>query len=65
VWPYLIFGGSIVLSGLILFAIPVLKRREEENRQLTEHQIDMGVRTCSKQNLQIQEEKQQSQSKSN
>ncbi|CAF2721157.1 unnamed protein product [Rotaria sp. Silwood2] len=28
-WPYLISGGSLLLNGLILFAIPGLKRRRE------------------------------------
>ncbi|CAF4892777.1 unnamed protein product, partial [Rotaria sp. Silwood2] len=34
-WPYLIFGGSILLSGLILFAIPLLQRRKEYHQQPT------------------------------
>ncbi len=58
-WPYLIFGGSIVLSGVILFAIPVLKRRKERQQQPTKHQLDMGVLSYSKQNLSAPEQQQQ------
>lgn len=58
-WPYLIFGGSIFLSGLILFAIPVLKRREERRHQPTKHQLEMGVLSFSKQNLSLPEQQQQ------
>jgi hypothetical protein len=58
-WPYLIFGGSIVLSGVILFAIPVLKRRKERREQPTKHQLDMGVLSYSKQNLSTPEQQQQ------
>ncbi|CAF1213612.1 unnamed protein product [Rotaria magnacalcarata] len=32
-WPYIIFGGSIILSGIILFAIPKLKRRQESSKK--------------------------------
>ncbi|CAF3645396.1 unnamed protein product [Rotaria socialis] len=32
-WPYIIFGSSIILSGIILFAIPKLKRRQESNKK--------------------------------
>ena len=58
-WPYLIFGGSIVLSGIILFAIPTLKKRSEAKHQLTKQQLDLGVHSYSKQNLSSPEEKQQ------
>jgi hypothetical protein len=58
-WPYLIFGGSILLSGLILFAIPALKRRQERSQQPTKHQLDMGVLSYSKQNLSAPEQTQQ------
>ncbi|CAF4597398.1 unnamed protein product [Rotaria sp. Silwood1] len=46
-WLYLIFGGSILLSGLILFGIPVLKRRKELYQQPTKHQLQMGVLSFS------------------
>lgn len=58
-WPYLIFGGSIVLSGIILFAIPIIKRRQENRQQPTKHQLDMGVLSYSKQNLSVPEQQQQ------
>jgi hypothetical protein len=58
-WPYLIFGGSILLSGLILFAIPAIKRRAELAQQPTKHQLDMGVLSYSKQNLSAPEQQQQ------
>jgi len=58
-WPYLIFGGSIVLSGVILFAIPALQRRKERREQPTKHQLDMGVLSYSKQNLSAPEQQQQ------
>ncbi|CAF5186796.1 unnamed protein product, partial [Rotaria sp. Silwood1] len=60
-WPYLIFGGSILLSGLILFGIPVLKRRKERHQKLTKHQLQMGVLSFSKQNLSVFEQQQQQQ----
>jgi hypothetical protein len=47
-WPYLIFGGSIVLSGVILFAIPMIRRAQERRKPLTQHQLDMGVRSYAK-----------------
>ncbi|CAF4465550.1 unnamed protein product [Rotaria socialis] len=58
-WPYLIFGGSILLSGLILFAIPILKRRQERQQKLTKHQLQMGVLSFSKQDLSAPEQQQQ------
>ncbi|CAF3952005.1 unnamed protein product [Rotaria sordida] len=58
-WPYLIFGGSILLSGLILFAIPILRRRKERRQQPTKHQLEMGVLSFSKQNLSVPEQQQQ------
>lgn len=58
-WPYLIFGGSIALSGVILFAIPALKRRTESRKQPTKRQLDMGVLSYSKQNLSVPEQQQQ------
>ncbi|CAF2772303.1 unnamed protein product [Rotaria sp. Silwood2] len=58
-WPYLIFGGSILLSGLILFAIPLLQRRKEYHQQPTKHQLQMGVLSFSKQNLSAPEQQQQ------
>lgn len=58
-WPYLIFGTSIVLSGVILFAIPALRRRKERQQQLTKQQLDMGVLSFSKQNLSDPEQQQQ------
>jgi MFS family permease len=39
-WPYLIFGGCTVLSGVILFGIPFLLRKKP-----TEHQMETGVVT--------------------
>jgi hypothetical protein len=50
-WPYLIFGGSIVLSGVILFAIPFLQRRKERRQKPTKHQLEMGVLAYSEQDL--------------
>ena len=47
-WPYMIFGGSIALSGLILFAIPMIRRRLERRKPLTQHQADMGVLSYNK-----------------
>lgn len=58
-WPYLIFGGSIVVSGVILFAIPTLQRRKERRAQPTEQQLDMGVLSYSKQDLSKPEQQQQ------
>ena len=58
-WPYLIFGGSILLSGVILFGIPVLKRRDERRHRLSKHQIQMGVLSFSKGNLPTSEEQQE------
>ncbi|CAF5070893.1 unnamed protein product, partial [Rotaria sp. Silwood1] len=58
-WPYLIFGGSILLSGVILFAIPVLKRQKEHRQKPTQHQLQMGVLSFSKQNLSAPEQQQQ------
>ena len=39
-WPYLIFGGCTVLSGIILFGIPFLQRKKS-----SDHQIEMGIET--------------------
>jgi hypothetical protein len=58
-WPYLIFGGSILLSGVILFAIPALKRRKERHQKPTKHQLEMGVLSYSQQNLSAPEQQQQ------
>jgi hypothetical protein len=58
-WPYLLFGGSILISGFILFGIPALKRRKERRQQPTKHQLDMGVLSYSKQNLSAPEQQQQ------
>jgi hypothetical protein len=58
-WPYMIFGGSIVISGLILFAIPMIQRKKEEREEATQHELDMGVRSYSQQNLSAPEQKQQ------
>ena len=59
-WPYLIFGGCILLSGLILFAIPPLRKYTESKRQLTQQQLQLGVHSYSKQNISSPaEEKQQ------
>jgi len=58
-WPYIIFGGSILLSGLILFAIPVLQKRKERRHKLSQRQIEMGVHSYSTQNLSVPEQQQQ------
>jgi len=58
-WPYLIFGGAILVSGVILFGIPVLQRRKERHQQPTKHELDMGVLSYSKQNLSAPEHQQQ------
>ncbi|CAF5015300.1 unnamed protein product, partial [Rotaria sp. Silwood1] len=42
-WPYFTFGSLIVLSGIILFGIPILKRRQQRHEKLTKTQLDMGV----------------------
>jgi hypothetical protein len=47
------------LSGVILFAIPVLQRRKELAQQPTKHELDMGVLSYSKQNLSAPEQQQQ------
>jgi hypothetical protein len=39
-WPYLIFGGCTVLSGVILFAIPFLQRKKP-----SEHQMEVELKT--------------------
>jgi hypothetical protein len=57
-WPYLIFGGCILMSGVILFAIPALQRRKERSQQPTKHQLEMGVLSYSKQNLSAPEQQQ-------
>ncbi|CAF3642419.1 unnamed protein product [Rotaria sp. Silwood1] len=33
-WPYLIFGGCTVVSGVMLFAIPLLQRKKSTNNQM-------------------------------
>lgn len=58
-WPYLIFGGSILVSGAILFAIPTLQKRKEQQNQLTEQQLHMGVVSYSRQNIAAPDEQQQ------
>ena len=55
----MIFGGSIMISGLILFAIPIIQRKKEQREQPTQHELDMGVRSYSQQNLSVPELKQQ------
>lgn len=42
-WPYFTFGSFIVLSGIILFGIPALKRRQQRRQKPTNTQLDMGV----------------------
>lgn len=54
--PYLIFEGWIVLSGIILFPIPILKQRNERRQKSTKCQLDMDVVSNSKQNLSVQEQ---------
>ncbi len=39
-WPYLIFGGCTVLSGVILFATPFLQRKKRSG-----HQIELDCET--------------------
>ncbi|CAF1578289.1 unnamed protein product [Adineta steineri] len=58
-WPYLIFGGFILISGVILFGIPALQRRKERQQQPTQHQLDMGVLSYSKENINAPERPQQ------
>ena len=57
--PYIIFGGSIVISGLILFAIPIIKRKKESQVQPTDHEWIKDDRTYSRQNLSASDENQQ------
>lgn len=44
-WPYFIFGAFIVLSGIILFGIPTLKRWQKDHQTPSEAQQEqeMGV----------------------
>ncbi|CAF1004952.1 unnamed protein product [Rotaria sordida] len=44
-WPYLMFGGFVVLSGAILFAIPILIRRDENREKL--HKIPLDINLIS------------------
>ncbi|CAF4676918.1 unnamed protein product [Rotaria sp. Silwood1] len=36
-WPYFIFGGCTILSGVILFTIPLLQRKKSNDKQ-----VEMG-----------------------
>ncbi|CAF4099066.1 unnamed protein product [Adineta steineri] len=42
-WSYFIFGGFVVLSGGILFAIPTLIRRQKAQQNTTKHQADINI----------------------
>ena len=39
-WPYLIFGGCTVLSGIILFGIPFLQRKKASEPQT---EMEFGI----------------------
>ena len=43
-WPYLIFGGCTVISGVILFALPFLQRKKaaEHQTELDSEAINSG-----------------------
>ena len=57
-WPYAIFGGSIVISGLILFAIPTIKKYQEDHQSTKIDRIQMGVKSYSEEKLSQQKGKQ-------
>lgn len=42
-WPYFTVGAFIVLSGVILFFIPALKRRQQHRQKLSKVEVAMGV----------------------
>ncbi|CAF3939552.1 unnamed protein product [Rotaria sordida] len=58
-WPYFTFGSFIVISGVILFGIPLLKRRQQCRQHLTRNELDMGVVSYSDGNSISQEQQQQ------
>ena len=41
-WPFAVTGGSIAISGLMLFFIPLLTRLQHRRR--TRNEVNMGVR---------------------
>ncbi|CAF1266284.1 unnamed protein product [Rotaria sordida] len=54
-WPYFIFGTCTVISGIVLFAIPVLQRKK-----LNDNQIEMdGNTTTTKGDLSNEEQQEQ------
>ncbi|CAF3989976.1 unnamed protein product [Rotaria sordida] len=54
-WPYFIFGTCTVISGIVLFAIPVLQRKK-----LNDNQIEMdGDTTTTKGDLSNEEQQEQ------
>ncbi len=58
-WPYFTFGSFIVLSGIILFGIPALKRRQQHRQKPTKTQLDMGVVSYDDENPTSHEQQQQ------
>ncbi|CAM4810416.1 unnamed protein product [Rotaria magnacalcarata] len=42
-WPYFMFGGFIVLSGAILFAIPFLIRRDKNKKKIDQLPSNMDI----------------------
>jgi hypothetical protein len=58
-WPYFTFGSFIVLSGIILFSIPALKRRQQRRQKPTNTQLDMGVVSYNDENPTSHEQQQQ------
>ncbi|CAF0779238.1 unnamed protein product [Adineta ricciae] len=44
-WSYLVFGGFVVISGVILFAIPALNRRQKDLQTIANHQSNMLIVT--------------------
>jgi len=58
-WPYFTFGSFIVLSGIILFGIPTLKRRQQRRQKPTNTQLDMGVVSYDDENPTSHEQQQQ------
>lgn len=52
-WPYLLFGFSIMLSGLMLFSIPAIQKYREERQPVDEKRLAMGVRSYSRENISL------------
>ena len=44
-WPYLIFGGCTILSGVMLFGIPFLKQKKADKNQT---ELDSEIKNSGK-----------------